>query len=280
MIPHTNGNGTRPGNRVVPITSSKGKSSARQNNAAEISAQAADASTPEPQPSVKTKQAEELSSTIGSEGPALSKRILETFQDDADPVKSLADIRRLLIGPVSRLHEARMEEFVTILEEADQANRQSAKSLHERCDNLVETCEHIISEFVKNNDAFQAQSAQNRVELQRATETLNQTINDMGMLFDSKLQKLSAEMNHRFDAMASKTSSDYQALSKNLAAQINGLAESTTANDERIATNLEAQLANSEANAHVLRSQDFDNLADGFADFAQRIMTMRGGKSK
>ena len=75
----------------------------------------------------------------------LSKKVLDALSEDIDPAKSLADIRRVLVGPTRRLHEARMEEVISILEESDRAAQQALGALEKRFLDLARTSEKLMA---------------------------------------------------------------------------------------------------------------------------------------
>ena len=79
----------------------------------------------------------------------LSKKVLDALSEDIDPAKSLADIRRVLVGPTRRLHEARMEEMIAIPEESDRNFQQALGSLEARYSELARSCESL---FVASDD--------------------------------------------------------------------------------------------------------------------------------
>ena len=55
--------------------------------------------------------------------PVISKKVLAAMAGDPDPTTTLADIRKLLVGPTHKLHDAMFEEVITILEESDREVR-------------------------------------------------------------------------------------------------------------------------------------------------------------
>ena len=59
----------------------------------------------------------------------ISKKVLAAMAGDPDPVKTLSDIRSLLVGPTRSLHDAMFEEVVTILEESDREVQQALRAL-------------------------------------------------------------------------------------------------------------------------------------------------------
>ena len=59
----------------------------------------------------------------------ISKKVLNAMAGDPDPVKTLADIRSLLVGPTRSLHDAMFEEVIDILEESDREVQNALQSL-------------------------------------------------------------------------------------------------------------------------------------------------------
>jgi hypothetical protein len=260
MIPQTTGANGRPHDRVVSITSAKNKK-----HAAGTSKTASRAAPAGREP--------------GAE-PVLGKRILEAFKEDSNPSKSLAEIRELLIGPVSKLHEARMEELVSILEESDRSNQVAIKELGTRCDSLSKTCEHLIAALNDTNDLLQRQSEQQTADLQKQAKAHGEAMAETVAAFESNVQKLTNDQNYRIDGLATKMANDYQALVANVTMRIDDLAQATSANDDRIVSNFEAMLAHSDANSEHMRSKQIETFAEGFNDFADRILALRGSKTK
>ena len=76
-----------------------------------------------PTKSTRASKQRRVEAAVVSDNPAVILRFQESFREDVDPTKSLAALRELLVGPVSRLPEARMEEVLTILEVAYRAPR-------------------------------------------------------------------------------------------------------------------------------------------------------------
>ncbi len=260
MIPQTNGGPGRSHERVVPITSAKNKKASHAPAKSHARSQAT---------------AQDPVADVG-----LGKRILEAFKEDSDPTKSLAEIRSLLIGPVSRLHEARMEELISILEEADRNSQAAIAELNVRCDSLATTCEHLISALSDTNDLLQRQGEQYTVDLHKHAKANSEAMTDMANTFDGRLHKMTNEQNHRIDGLATKTANDYQALVTNFSMRIDDLAQATSANDERIANNFESMMVQADAGWEHVRSKQMEAFADGFNDFADRVLALRGSKSR
>ena len=257
MIPQVTGTNSRSQDRVVPITSAKNKNKANG------------------QTKVVARPGREQPVEVG-----LSKKVADAFKEDTDPTRSLAEIRDILMGPVSRVHEARMEELISILEEADRTSYEATRDLNARCDGLAKTCEHMIAALNDTNDLLQRQAEMHSAELQRQAKYHTDEIDELTKVFDAKVHKVIGDQNFRFDALANKTANDYEALVTNFTTRIEDLTHASTANDERIIGNFEAALVQAEENSEYARSKQIETFADGFNAFAERLMTLRGVKAR
>jgi hypothetical protein len=121
-------------------------------------------------------------------GSGLGKKIKEALQTDYDPEESLAAIRAILVGPTRRLHDARIEEIVTILEESDRASQIAIRNLENRCDTLSAK---LDTELRKVNDKL---------------EEANQT--------ESTMDKLSRDFNVRLKEQDEKIANNFETLTK------------------------------------------------------------------
>ena len=209
----------------------------------------------------------------------LSKKVLDALAEDIDPAKSLADIRRVLVGPTRRLHEARMEEVITILEESDRATQQSLIVLEKRYADLVRVDEKLMAETEQAHQKIQDQSEFMTVELQKNIDTQQQMLSEMFMVFDAQLQKITTDLNQKVDELAAKTGQDNQALTADLTRRIQELAATARADNDKVATVLEARVTRSEAHAEKENRRHIEVFADGFSDIADRLLALRGIQS-
>jgi hypothetical protein len=225
--------------------------------------------TPPEKPSVGLKYTDSL----------LSKKVLDALAEDIDPAKSLADIRRVLVGPTRRLHEARMEEVISILEESDRTAQQSLGSLEKRYTDLAHTSEKLLVASEESRQEIQAQSEHLNSELQKNLNTQQQMLSEMFLVFDAQLEKLTAELNQKVDELASKTGLDNQALAADLIRQIQELAAAARADNDKVAAVFEARLTRSEAHAEKENRRHIEVFADGFSDIADRLLALRGAQT-
>jgi hypothetical protein len=206
----------------------------------------------------------------------LSKKVLDALSEDIDPAKSLADIRRVLVGPTRRLHEARMEEVIAILEDSDRTARQALGSLEKRYGELARSCEKLFAASDDTQRRLHDQSMLMNSELQKNQEAQQQMLSEMFLVFDKQLEKLTTELNQKIDSLAARTSQDNHMLASDLTRRIHELAEATRADNDKVAAVFEARLTRSEAHAEKENRRHIEVFADGFSDIADRLLALRG----
>jgi hypothetical protein len=216
---------------------------------------------------------------IPASEPAISPRILQALKEDSDASESLSDIRGLLMGPVTRLHEARIEELLSIFEEADRGNRLAVQNLNERSDDLMAICGKNQLNIAQTNETLRATAKQQESDLVNAIQDINNALKNMFQRVEADLQNHSNALNERITGLAARTAEDHQALLAYFTKRIDELEIATTANDERNLLNLENQLAKYTADMKVERTNDLDSISEGFAVFSERILGLRVGRS-
>lgn len=225
-----------------------------------------------PQPAAKTE------TTYSYEHQTMSKKVFEALSDDTDPSKALADIRRLLVGPASQLHEARMEEVISILEESDRTHNSAIANLELRCNELAAMCERLLSANDEAHGKIQSHADYFNSEILKANKAQQDKLSELFIMFDNKLQKMSAEMHQLVDTLAAKTSSDYQALANDVVGRVQQLASSTAANHDKLVTHFENRLNQADTVAEQDKRKQLDTFAEGFADLADRLLSLRKGQ--
>ena len=83
----------------------------------------------------------------------ISKKVLASMAGDPDPVKTLADIRSLLVGPTRSLHDAMFEEVIDILEESDHEVQNALQSLESNYYRLSDITDNLITASVENSES-------------------------------------------------------------------------------------------------------------------------------
>jgi len=74
----------------------------------------------------------------------ISKKVLAAMSGDPDPVKTLSDIRSLLVGPTRSLHDAMFEEVIDILEESDREVQTALETLESNYYRLSDITDRIL----------------------------------------------------------------------------------------------------------------------------------------
>lgn len=209
----------------------------------------------------------------------VSPRILQALKEDSDASESLSDIRGLLLGPVTRLHEARIEELLSIFEEADRGNQQSVTDLNARADDLFALCEKNHSSIAHTNETLRATAAQQETNLVSAIHDINEALKDMFQRVEANFQQHSSALNDRVSNLAARTAEDHQTLLTYFTKRVDELEIATSANDEKNLLKLENQLAKYAADMKVARTSDLESISEGFADFSDRILGLRAGRT-
>jgi hypothetical protein len=210
------------------------------------------------------------------EQPSMSKKVFEALtSDDTDANKALADIRRLLIGPVTQLAEARMEEVISILEESDRNHQATIASLEQRCSELSLMAERLLASNEDAHGKIQSQSDYFAEELQKSNKMQQDKLSELFVMIDNKLQKMSGEMHSLVDTLAAKTGSDYQALTNDIVSRVQQLQSSTAANHDKLLSHMEDRLAQADAQTETDKRRQLDAFAEGFADLSDRLLALR-----
>jgi Skp family chaperone for outer membrane proteins len=210
------------------------------------------------------------------EQPTMNRKIFDALaSDDVDAGKALADIRRLLVGPAAELHEARMEEVISILEESDRNHQSMISSLEQRCNELSLMAERLLTSNEEAHGKIQSQTDFFSSEIQRSNKQQQDKLSELFVMIDNKLQKMSAEMNSIVDTLAAKTGSDFQALANDVVGRVQQVQATTAQNHDKLVSHLENRLAQSDATADQDKRKQLDVFAEGFADLADRLLALR-----
>jgi hypothetical protein len=219
----------------------------------------------------------------------LSKKVLEALAEDPDPAKSLADIRRVLVGPTRLLHEARMEELLVILEESDKATQSALRALENQFTSLTVITDRQATGLEENNQRINRQSEHLNSELQRAAKTQQDMVSELFMAFDAKFEKMTAQLNQQaaqmdqkvaqldqqIEGLTNQTTTSIQSLVADFAERIQDLTRATSANGDRIVEQMETRLGRAETYADKENRRHIAAFAEGFSELADRFLALR-----
>lgn len=209
--------------------------------------------------------------------PVIAKKVLAAMAGDPDPVKTLADIRKLLVGPTHKLHDAMFEEIIAILGESDREVQDSLQSLERRCVKLSHVTNELASSSLENRDQNRTQIEFLRKEIQKSATAQQDMLFGMFLAIDAKIEELTKRVSQKAEALSKKFEAD---MHQSLANQERNMQELET---RCLTGNMEAtQLF--EIRLDILKSRsdrEKDDLrevfADGLLNLAGRFKALRNG---
>ena len=212
-----------------------------------------------------------------SSKPVISKKVLAAMAGDPDPVTTLSDIRKLLVGPTHKLHDAMFEEVITILEESDREVQDSLQSLESRCVTLSLVTEDLVSSSLQNRDQNRNQIELLHKELQRSASAQQDMLSEMFLAIDAKIEELSAQVNQKVEALSHRIEVDRREAAAIHERNMWKLEARCLASSKSDLENLEARLANLESRAGSEKDELREVFADGLANLADRVKALHHG---
>jgi hypothetical protein len=212
---------------------------------------------------------------IGPSHSPLSAKIREAMSADPDPAKSLADIRAILVGPTNRLHEARIEEIITILEETDQAAQMALAKLEKRCTELAQICQRLVG---ASEEIFEKSKEQkNYFEQELKTFSDKQDVKQTELLenINSRFLNCKTEISDQIEMLVEKATRDLDRLSDELADRIREQNNIHGTNFERLAMQFETKYMRQQADLEKEQKRNADVFAQGISDIAERLSVLR-----
>jgi predicted nucleic acid-binding Zn-ribbon protein len=216
-----------------------------------------------------------VSVQICKDSSALSARIREAMSADPDPAKSLAEIRNILVGPTNRLHEARVEEIITILEETEQAAQDALTGLEKRCTALAKICEKLVVASEETLQKTREQSAHVEAELKAAADKQDRKLKEMFDDIDSRFLNVKSEISEDVDVLVAKSTRDLERLSEELVDRIRDQTNIQCTNFERLALQFENRFSRQHAEMEKEHKRNSEVFAQGVSDIADRLFVLR-----
>ncbi len=175
-------------------------------------------------------------------GPVISKKIMDALREDPEPSKSLTEIRDLLVGPVRRLHEARMEELITILEDLDRTNQASFRTLSNSYNDLSETCRDLITASDETNAKLRRDTEQLSGEIQKNYKNGQTALTELHSTLETRMQRLANELNQRMDDLVFKVNTEFQSLEDDVNGRLEELTLVTNSTIDKLAKRLDSKI--------------------------------------
>ena len=209
--------------------------------------------------------------------PGVSKKVLAAMAEDPDPAASLANIRKLLVGPTHKLHDAMFEEVVTILEESDREVQNSLRALESRWVKLSHTTNELVASSVESRDQNRTQIELLQKEIQKSAAAQQEMLSEMFLVIDAKIEELGTQVDQKVEALSKKIEEGLREATANQEQRMQELEAKCLASSKSDLKNLENRLATLESRS----SNDQDDLrevfAGGLSSLADRLKALRDG---
>jgi hypothetical protein len=190
----------------------------------------------------------------GLNGSALGAKIKEAMQTDFDPEESLAAIRAILVGPTRRLHDARIEEIVTILEESDRTNQGAFEALENRCQDL---------------------SAKLDAEVKKVIDLQLRHLAEFSHAVDKKFDLASTDVNGKLAQYAGQSQAAITQLSHHFTVQLKDHDRRTAGSFESLTAKFEERFLAMDQQADQLQQRSAEVFVEGLNDIAQRLTALK-----
>jgi hypothetical protein len=207
--------------------------------------------------------------------PVISKKILAAMAGDPDPVTALSDIRKLLVGPTHKLHDAMFEEVITILEESEREVQECLESLGSRCEQLSQITDELVSSAVESRDQNRVQIEFLQKEIQDSVAAQQVMLSEMFLAVDSKIGELAAEVNRKVEGLSTRIEADMRVAAANQERDMQNLEANCLAGVREAVDRLEIRLAHVENKAGSEQDVLREVFADGLASLADRFRASR-----
>ena len=210
--------------------------------------------------------------------PVISKKVLAAMAGDPDPVATLSDIRKLLVGPTHKLHDAMFEEVITILEESDREVQDCLQSLETRCIQLSHVTDELVTSSVEDRDQNRAQIELLHKELQKSARAQQDMLSEMFLAIDAKIEELAARVNQKVEGLSIRLEADMREAAANQERDMHHLEANFLAINREAASLLENRLAHLENKPTSNQDELREVFADGLASLADRFKTLHHGR--
>ncbi len=204
----------------------------------------------------------------------ISKKVLNAMAGDPDPVKTLADIRSLLVGPTRSLHDAMFEEVIDILEESDREVQNALQSLENNYYRLSDITDNLITASVENRDHNRQQADVLQEELQKTVAGQQEMLNEMFMAIDAKIAEMAAQVDRKMEGLAKKLDVAMRDAAINQERANQALEARCLAGTSEAIELLEARLGHLEKRSSLDQAVIREVFADGLLNIADRFKTL------
>lgn len=211
--------------------------------------------------------------------PGVSKKVLAAMADDSDPAVSLANIRKLLVGPTHKLHDAMFEEVVTILEESDREVQQALRALERKWATLSHVTDELVAKSLDSTDQNREQAEFLKQELQKSADSQQEMLSEMFLVIDAKIGELTKQVEQKMEALAQKVEADMREAAEGQERRLQDLEAKFLASNRAEIENLESRLHRLERKASTSTDDLNEVFAGGLTSIADRLKALRDNQA-
>jgi hypothetical protein len=205
--------------------------------------------------------------------PVISKKVLAAMAGDPDPTTTLADIRKLLVGPTHKLHDAMFEEVITILEESDREVQDSLQSLEANYIKLSHVTDELVSASLESKDQNRIQTELLQKEILVQAIAQQDMLSEMFLAIDAKIEGLAIQVNQKVEDLSKRIEADLREAAENQERNMGKLEAKCLAISREAADLLETL----ENKANSAQDNLREVFADGLASMADRVKALHQG---
>jgi hypothetical protein len=207
----------------------------------------------------------------------ISKKVLAAMSGDPDPVKTLSDIRSLLVGPTRSLHDAMFEEVIDILEESDREVQSALETLESNYYRLSDVTDGLVTASVEARDKTRQQTELFQEELQKSVAGQQEMLSEMFMAIDAKIAEMTAKVDRKIEALAKKLDAAQRDAAVNQERHNQAIEARCLASTAEALDMLEARLGHLERKSSTDQAVIREVFADGLLNIADRFKTLHHG---
>lgn len=204
----------------------------------------------------------------------ISKKVLDAMAGDPDPVKTLADIRTLLVGPTRTLHDAMFEEVIDILEESDREVQNALEALESNYYRLSDITDNLVTTSVENRDQNRQQAETLQEELQKSVAGQQEMLSEMFMAIDAKIADLTARIDRKIEGLATRFEAAAREAAVNQERASQALEARCLASSSEAIDLLETRLGHLERKSSTDQAVIREVFADGLLNIADRFKSL------
>jgi hypothetical protein len=204
----------------------------------------------------------------------ISKKVLAAMAGDPDPVKTLADLRTLLVGPMRGLHDAMFEEVISILEESDREVQKALVALESKYFRLSDITDELVSASVESRDQNRQQAEFFQEELQKSVAGQQDMLSEMFMAIDAKIEELTTQIDRKIEDLAIKCEAAMRGAAANQERANQALEAKCLARGSEAVGDLEKRLVHLERKSNTDQAVIREVFADGLLNIADRFKAL------